>query len=94
MNMKLAILHTEGYRYLGAKTDMVTWNPHVEADDEYSTSRVALMSGAYYDYQDIESGWAVSIIFSLTFSFYLFIIPYNMLLGFSKDIVGISPNAR
>ncbi|XP_016468259.1 protein neprosin-like [Nicotiana tabacum] len=60
MNHSLAILHTEGYRYLGAKTDMVTWNPHVEADDEYSTSRVALISGAYYDYQDIESGWAVN----------------------------------
>ncbi|KAK4358452.1 hypothetical protein RND71_020681 [Anisodus tanguticus] len=59
-NHSLAILHTEGFRYLGAKTDMKTWNPHVEEDDEYSTSRLALQSGAYYDYQNIESGWAVN----------------------------------
>ncbi|CAN4120242.1 unnamed protein product [Withania somnifera] len=59
-NHSLAILHTEGYRYLGAKTDMKTWNPHVEEDDEYSTSRLALISGAYYDYQEMESGWAVN----------------------------------
>ncbi|KAJ8552120.1 hypothetical protein K7X08_028563 [Anisodus acutangulus] len=39
---------------------MKTWNPHVEEDDEYSTSRLALQSGAYYDYQNIESGWAVN----------------------------------
>ncbi|KAH0713027.1 hypothetical protein KY289_008986 [Solanum tuberosum] len=58
-NHSLAILHTEGIRYMGGKTDMKTWNPHVEEDDEYSTSRLALMSGAYNDYQDIESGWAV-----------------------------------
>ncbi|KAK4709370.1 hypothetical protein R3W88_030295 [Solanum pinnatisectum] len=59
-NHSLAILHTEGIRYMGGKTDMKTWNPHVEEDDEYSTSRLALMSGAYNDYQDIESGWAVN----------------------------------
>lgn len=48
---------------MGGKTDMKTWNPHVEEDDEYSTSRLALKSGPYYDYQAIESGWTVSIYF-------------------------------
>ncbi|GFP81994.1 hypothetical protein PHJA_000342700, partial [Phtheirospermum japonicum] len=59
-NHSLAILHTEGYAYLGAKGDIKVWNPRVESDDEYSTSRVALKSGPYYDFEAIESGWAVN----------------------------------
>ncbi|KAM3399202.1 hypothetical protein P3S68_002718 [Capsicum galapagoense] len=59
-NHSLAIMHTVGFRYLGGKTDMKTWNPHVEEDDEYSTSRLALLSGGYNDYQSMESGWAVN----------------------------------
>ncbi|KAK6116848.1 hypothetical protein DH2020_049414 [Rehmannia glutinosa] len=57
-NHSLAILHTEGYAYIGAKGDIKVWNPPVEKDDEYTTSRVSLKSGPYYDYQAIESGWA------------------------------------
>ncbi|KAL3633518.1 hypothetical protein CASFOL_022280 [Castilleja foliolosa] len=59
-NHSLAILHTEGFAYLGAKGDIRVWNPSVESDDEYSTSRVALKSGPYYDFEAIESGWAVN----------------------------------
>lgn len=54
-----AILLTEGYRYLGGKGDIKVWNPQVESDDEYSTSQVSLKNGPYYDYDCIESGWAV-----------------------------------
>ncbi|KAL3818978.1 hypothetical protein ACJIZ3_004883 [Penstemon smallii] len=60
MNHSLAILHTEGYAYLGAKGDIKVWNPQVEHDDEYTTSQVALKSGPYNNYEAIESGWAVN----------------------------------
>ncbi|KAI3454118.1 hypothetical protein Pfo_010781 [Paulownia fortunei] len=59
-NHSLAILHTEGYAYLGAKGDIKVWNPQVESDDEYTTSQVALKTGPYYDFEAIESGWAVN----------------------------------
>ncbi|KAL8499119.1 hypothetical protein ACS0TY_022189 [Phlomoides rotata] len=59
-NHSLAILHTEGFAYLGAKGDMKVWNPHVESDDEYTTSRVALKSGPINNYEAMESGWAVN----------------------------------
>ncbi|PIN13242.1 hypothetical protein CDL12_14122 [Handroanthus impetiginosus] len=59
-NHSLAILHEEGFAYFGGKADIKVWNPNVERDDEYSTSRVALKSGPYYDYEAVESGWAVN----------------------------------
>ncbi|XP_019184770.1 PREDICTED: uncharacterized protein LOC109179734 [Ipomoea nil] len=60
-NHSLAILLTYGYRYLGAKGDFRVHTPHVEADDEYSTSRVALSDGGpSSDYEEIQSGWAVN----------------------------------
>lgn len=46
--------------FSGAKGDIKVWNPFVESDDEYSTSRISLQSGPYYDFESIESGWAVS----------------------------------
>lgn len=66
------MLHAEGYAYLGAKGDIKVWNPKVEFDDEYSTSRVALKTGPYYDFDSMESGWQVSKVnnfynFHLTF---------------------------
>ncbi|XP_020548742.1 uncharacterized protein LOC105174857 isoform X3 [Sesamum indicum] len=57
-NHSLAILHADGFAYMGAKGDIRVWNPKVELDDEYSTSQVALKSGPYYDYEAIEAGWA------------------------------------
>ncbi|XP_058223053.1 protein neprosin-like, partial [Rhododendron vialii] len=59
-NHSLAILLTEGYSYSGAKGDIKVWNPFVETDDEYSTSRVSLKNGPYMSYEAIESGWAVN----------------------------------
>lgn len=56
----MAILLTEGYSYSGVKGDIQVWNPHVESDDEYSTSQVSLKSGPYYDFESVEAGWAVS----------------------------------
>jgi len=38
----------------------------VENDDEYSTSRIALKNGPYYDYESIEAGWVVCITQILT----------------------------
>lgn len=55
-----AILLTDGYSYSGGKGDIQVFNPYVEYDDEYSTSQVSLKHGAYYDYECVESGWAVS----------------------------------
>ncbi|XP_071918606.1 protein neprosin isoform X1 [Coffea arabica] len=60
-NHSLAILHTEGYAYFGAKGDIKVCYPSVELDDEYTTSQVALKSGPYNQYEALESGWAVSI---------------------------------
>ncbi|XP_057958584.1 protein neprosin-like [Malania oleifera] len=60
INHSLAVLLTEGYSYSGAKGDIKVWNPYVESDDEYSTSQVCLKNGPYYDYESIESGWAVN----------------------------------
>lgn len=59
-NRSVAILLTEGYSYSGVKGDIKVWNPHVESDDEYSTSQVSLKSGPYYDFESVEAGWAVS----------------------------------
>ncbi|KAM7252511.1 hypothetical protein ACFE04_024394 [Oxalis oulophora] len=59
-NHSKAILITVGYMYSGAKTDMKVWNPYVETKDEYSSSRVSLESGPYYNFESIESGWMVN----------------------------------
>nr|GLL38024.1 uncharacterized protein LOC109179734 [Ipomoea trifida] len=60
-NRSLAILHTEGFSYLGAKGDIRVHNPHVQSDDEYSTSQVTLSGGGPYNaYEEIQSGWAVN----------------------------------
>lgn len=58
MNQK-AILFADGYRYLGGKGDIKVCSPNVEKDDEYSTSQVSLLNGAYDDFECVESGWAV-----------------------------------
>ncbi|KAF1886832.1 hypothetical protein Lal_00046070 [Lupinus albus] len=59
-NHSKSILITMGYRYLGAKGDMRVCNPSVEKEDEFSTSQISLINGAYYDFECIESGWAVN----------------------------------
>ncbi|PPD92634.1 hypothetical protein GOBAR_DD10393 [Gossypium barbadense] len=59
-NHSKAILLTEGYNYAGVKADIKVWNPHVESDDEYSTSRISLRSGPWYDFESVEAGWAVN----------------------------------
>ncbi|XP_054795364.1 uncharacterized protein LOC129300791 [Prosopis cineraria] len=59
-NHSKAILFTLGHRYLGGKGDIRVFNPYVETDDEYSTSQVSLINGAYNDYELIEAGWAVN----------------------------------
>ncbi|KAF2304388.1 hypothetical protein GH714_030653 [Hevea brasiliensis] len=56
----MAILLTEGFSYSGVKGDIRAWNPFVESDDEYSTSQISLKSGPYYDFESLESGWAVN----------------------------------
>ncbi|KAF2304382.1 hypothetical protein GH714_030612 [Hevea brasiliensis] len=57
---QVAILLTEGFSYSGVKGDIRAWNPFVESDDEYSTSQISLKSGPYYDFESLESGWAVN----------------------------------
>ncbi|KAF7830489.1 putative neprosin [Senna tora] len=59
-NHSKAIVFTVGYRYLGAKGDIRVFQPFVETDDEYTTSQVALVNGAFYDFESIEAGWAVN----------------------------------
>ncbi|XP_024930926.3 protein neprosin [Ziziphus jujuba] len=59
-NHSKAILLTLGYRYTGAKGDIRVYNPFVESDDEYSTSQICLVNGPYYDFESVESGWAVN----------------------------------
>ncbi|KAL5786313.1 hypothetical protein ACOSQ2_008705 [Xanthoceras sorbifolium] len=59
-NRSKAIVITAGYHYSGIKADIKVWNPFVESDDEYSTSRVLLATGPYYDFESVESGWAVN----------------------------------
>ncbi|XP_074319140.1 protein neprosin-like [Silene latifolia] len=60
VNRSLAILHTEGLNYNAAKADVKVWKPYVEHDDEYSTSRIALKTGPYYEYDSIEAGCIVN----------------------------------
>ncbi|KAJ0047984.1 hypothetical protein Pint_15659 [Pistacia integerrima] len=55
-----AILLTLDYIYFGAKADIKVWDPSVESNDEYNTSRVSLQSCPYYDFESLESGWAVN----------------------------------
>ncbi|KAI6679970.1 hypothetical protein NL676_033851 [Syzygium grande] len=59
-NHSMAILITEGYSYTGAKGDIKVFNPHVEYDDEWTTSQIALKSAVLQDYECVESGWAVN----------------------------------
>ncbi|KAG8635931.1 hypothetical protein MANES_16G077400v8 [Manihot esculenta] len=59
-NRSMSILLTVGYSYSGVKGDIKVWNPFVESDDEYSTSQISLKSGPYYDFESLESGWAVN----------------------------------
>ncbi|GAB4837147.1 hypothetical protein Ancab_002058 [Ancistrocladus abbreviatus] len=59
-NHSVAILHTEGHNYWGAKADIKVWNPYVEHNDEYSTSRISVQNGSADDYEDVESGWVVN----------------------------------
>ncbi|KAL6980073.1 hypothetical protein U1Q18_021723, partial [Sarracenia purpurea var. burkii] len=54
----VAILVTVGSSYSGAKGDIKVWNPFVESDEEYTTSRLALRNGPYFNYEGIQSGWA------------------------------------
>ncbi|KAI6679973.1 hypothetical protein NL676_033854 [Syzygium grande] len=48
---KMAIMITEGYSYSGAKGDTKVFNPHVERDDEWTTSQIALKSAVLQDYE-------------------------------------------
>ncbi|XP_022961958.1 uncharacterized protein LOC111462577 isoform X1 [Cucurbita moschata] len=59
-NRSKAFLLTAGNNYNAAKGDIKVCNPRVEFDDEYSTSQVALLTGPYYNFEAIESGWAVN----------------------------------
>ncbi|KAK9683847.1 hypothetical protein RND81_10G168800 [Saponaria officinalis] len=60
VNRSFAVLITEGFSYNGAKADIKVWNPYVEHDDEYSSSRIALKTGHYKNYESIEAGWIVN----------------------------------
>lgn len=62
VNQKV-ILITLGYSYSGVKGEIKVWNPNLESDDEYSISQISLKSGPYYNYETVQSGWAVSIFF-------------------------------
>ncbi|EPS65345.1 hypothetical protein M569_09424, partial [Genlisea aurea] len=59
-NHSMAILLTTGLAYMGGKGDIKVWNPKVESDEEYTTSRVALKSGPRNDFEAVESGWMVN----------------------------------
>ncbi|XP_039029552.1 uncharacterized protein LOC120163788 [Hibiscus syriacus] len=55
-----AIVLTGGYNYAGIKGDMRVYQPFVEFDDEYSTTRLSLISGPWYDFECVQAGWAVN----------------------------------
>ncbi|KAK9079829.1 hypothetical protein SSX86_001502 [Deinandra increscens subsp. villosa] len=59
-NHSVAEVLTEGYSYSGAKVDIKVWTPYVEKEDEYSTSRVLIQNGGAYDFELVETGWAVN----------------------------------
>lgn len=59
-NHSVAEILAEGYSYSGAKADIKVWSPYVEKDDEYSTSRIAVINGGLYDFEIVETGWAVN----------------------------------
>ncbi|KAK1436064.1 hypothetical protein QVD17_01839 [Tagetes erecta] len=59
-NHSVSEVFTEGYSYSGAKVDMKVWTPFVEKEDEYSTSRVVVLNGGAYDFELVETGWAVN----------------------------------
>lgn len=85
---------TEGYNYAGVKADIKVWNPHVESDDEFSTSRISLRSGPWYDFESVEAGWAVSISNSFLIplsSFFFFYISCSFY-GLHSRYVSLSSN--
>ncbi|GJW97632.1 early flowering 3-like protein, partial [Tanacetum coccineum] len=60
LNHSVAEIVTEGYSYSGAKVDIKVWTPYVEREDEYSTSRVVIQTGALNAFEAVETGWAVN----------------------------------
>ncbi|KAK8698556.1 hypothetical protein V6N13_114668 [Hibiscus sabdariffa] len=59
-NRAKALVLTVGYNYAGVKGDMRVYQPFVEFDDEYSTTKLCLVSGPRYNFESVEAGWAVN----------------------------------
>ncbi|XP_072983436.1 protein neprosin-like [Typha latifolia] len=56
---EVSTLVGEGYSYIGATAGINVWNPHVEANDEYSASQLVISNGPFGDPDTIEAGWIV-----------------------------------
>ncbi|GMI88515.1 hypothetical protein like AT5G56530 [Hibiscus trionum] len=59
-NRSKAIVVSIGSNHIGVKGDMRVYQPFVEFDDEYSTTKICLVSGPYYNFESVEAGWAVN----------------------------------
>ncbi|KAL4303498.1 hypothetical protein GQ457_10G017710 [Hibiscus cannabinus] len=60
VNRSAANLVTLGYNYIGAKGDINVWNPHVAADDEFTTAQIWLKAGPGDNFESLETGWTVN----------------------------------
>ncbi|KAK9141963.1 hypothetical protein Syun_011363 [Stephania yunnanensis] len=59
-NRTTSYLITQAYNYIGASGDINVWNPRVEADDEFSTAQIWVMSGPREEFDSAEAGWMVN----------------------------------
>ncbi|KAI3973165.1 hypothetical protein MKX01_020900 [Papaver californicum] len=57
--LKLGVLLTLGYHYIGARGDINVWNPQVEnPDDEYTSGQIWVLNGDHFA-ETAEAGWIV-----------------------------------
>ncbi|OAY83967.1 hypothetical protein ACMD2_04592 [Ananas comosus] len=56
---EVSVLVGAGYSYLGIQARINTWNPRVEASDEFSSAQIWLRNGPFRNFDSVEAGWIV-----------------------------------
>lgn len=57
-----AVLFAYAYNFIGASGDINVWNPHVQAQGEYTTAQIWAKAGPGDTFESVEAGWVVSLL--------------------------------
>uniref|UniRef100_A0A2C9U9V6 Neprosin PEP catalytic domain-containing protein n=1 Tax=Manihot esculenta TaxID=3983 RepID=A0A2C9U9V6_MANES len=58
-NRSSAVLFAYAYNFIGASGDINVWNPHVQAQGEYTTAQIWAKAGPGDTFESVEAGWVV-----------------------------------